>query len=123
MMQEHTKKVTSALYEMLKNEVPGTSPMTVASAHIGTSYETLRRRLKTGIGTLPVGVLPEVNNLIFIDDVMRSRCVHGTWHAFVVRGEEGARNGEHGQGSARNRSGFHGLTAYAMPRDGDGLHS
>jgi hypothetical protein len=48
MKQEHTKRVTSALYEMLKTEVSGKSPMTVASAHIGTSYETLRRRLNSG---------------------------------------------------------------------------
>lgn len=48
MSEEHTIEVTSALQKMLKAGVPGTSPMTVASAHIGTSYETLRRRLKTG---------------------------------------------------------------------------
>ncbi|OZG64863.1 hypothetical protein BAQU_2005 [Bifidobacterium aquikefiri] len=64
-MQEHTKKVTSALYEMLKNEVPGTSPMTVASAHIGTSYETLRRRLKTG--TLSLNDFELLSDLLGLD--------------------------------------------------------
>ncbi|MFT9059739.1 hypothetical protein [Bifidobacterium aquikefiri] len=48
MRENHTVQVTSALYEMLKTEVPGKSPMTVASMQIGTSYQTLRRKLISG---------------------------------------------------------------------------
>lgn len=48
MRERHTGEVISTLYTLLKTEVAGKSPMTVAATKIGTSYQTLRRKLVSG---------------------------------------------------------------------------
>ncbi|MEK0218870.1 hypothetical protein WM014_08650 [Bifidobacterium mongoliense] len=48
MRERHTGEVISTLYTLLKTEVAGKSPMTVAATKIGTSYQTLRRKLLSG---------------------------------------------------------------------------
>lgn len=48
MRERHTGEVISVLYVLLKTEVVGKSPMTVAATKIGTSYQTLRRKLMSG---------------------------------------------------------------------------
>jgi hypothetical protein len=65
MTNEHTAEVIAAVYELINTKLDGNSPLTIAAAHIGTSFSTLKRRLRKG--SLSMNDYESLVNLVGLD--------------------------------------------------------
>jgi hypothetical protein len=65
MTNEHTARVIAAVYELINTKLDGNSPLTVAAAHIGTSFSTLKRKLRNR--SLDMNDFESLVNLVGLD--------------------------------------------------------